>query len=721
MKNFYLVALLILCHLAMGQSRMVAKQIEDFNSKNLKFENFNLFTKSVDQKSAKYRSSASDVSVLDLNESELFDLVRQAPNLIQISVPYQDETIEVQLYKQNVLTDDFKIVDESGNYHDYTPGKYYRGIVSGDETSLVALSFFKDNVIGVISSNDKGNVVVGKSTDREDYISYSDRNLMGENPFVCGVEHLEYNQNALDEISFDPSDNRASETDNCVRLYYEIAYQPYVQNDSSIPATLDWITGIQNNIGTLYDNDGINIAISMVKIWTYADSYSGSYEQILNQFMSHTTEFDGDIAHLINWPEATSAAYVNALCTDWNYAYSAISKYYEEVPTYSWTIMVMSHEMGHSFGSPHTHNCSWNGNNTAIDGCGPSAGYSEGCTGEIPEEGGTIMSYCHLTWTGINLNLGFGDQPAALIRNNINSKPCLSSDCVSDFNHCSFSVESLRTASLTNDTFQIEIIDQASQQWKYRVYPMGENPNDEWVFTDSSIFTIGDLTPHLYHEIEVVNVCDEGIIGNSRKTILLPGDFCDGTLFTDTGGQNGTYSANEHFIKTFYPSSPGDFVTLRFEKYGIQSNVDFLYVYDGDSTDAELFEGGTITGTQSTGPSFTSTHPTGAITIEFISNATLNLYGWEAYIECSALGIEEMSESFDVSVYPNPASDLLNIQSPKSKIQTFSLTDASGRVVMSKQLANHSGSIHIGHLPKGVYILTLKLDKQTVTKKIVKK
>src|SRR5690606_23520801 len=210
MKNFYLVALLILCHLAMGQSRMVAKQIEDFNSKNLKFENFNLFTKSVDKKSAKYRSSASDVSVLDLNESELFDLVRQAPNLIQISVPYQDEIIEVQLYKQNVLTDDFKIVDESGNYHDYTPGKYYRGIVSGDKTSLVALSFFKDNVIGVISSNDKGNVVVGKSTDREDYISYSDRNLMGENPFVCGVEHLEYNQNALDEISFDPSDNRAS-------------------------------------------------------------------------------------------------------------------------------------------------------------------------------------------------------------------------------------------------------------------------------------------------------------------------------------------------------------------------------------------------------------------------------------------------------------------------------------------------------------------------------
>jgi hypothetical protein len=71
----------------------------------------------------------------------------------------------------------------------------------------------------------------------------------------------------------------------------------------------------------------------------------------------------------------------------------------------------VAHEMGHSFGSRHTHACVWNGNNTAIDGCGPAAGYGyEGsCSGApIPSIGGTIMSYCHLTSTGINFNNGFG-------------------------------------------------------------------------------------------------------------------------------------------------------------------------------------------------------------------------------------------------------------------------------------------------------------------------
>ena len=88
--------------------------------------------------------------------------------------------------------------------------------------------------------------------------------------------------------------------------------------------------------------------------------------------------------------------------------------------------MAMTHEMGHSLGSPHTHACAWNGNSTAIDGCGPSAGYSEGCDAPLPTNGGTIMSYCHLVPSvKIDFLNGFGPQPAALIRNTVNSKGCL--------------------------------------------------------------------------------------------------------------------------------------------------------------------------------------------------------------------------------------------------------------------------------------------------------
>src|SRR5690606_21482823 len=91
-----------------------------------------------------------------------------------------------------------------------------------------------------------------------------------------------------------------------------------------------------------------------------------------------------------------------------------------------------THEMGHNLGSPHTHACAWNGNNTAIDGCGPTAGYSEGSCpmAPLPTNGGTIMSYCHLvSGVGINFNNGFGPQPGDLIRDKYNTATCNTGTC----------------------------------------------------------------------------------------------------------------------------------------------------------------------------------------------------------------------------------------------------------------------------------------------------
>src|SRR6185436_3196377 len=86
---------------------------------------------------------------------------------------------------------------------------------------------------------------------------------------------------------------------------------------------------------------------------------------------------------------------------------------------------------GHLLGSQHTHDCVWNGNNTRIDSCGDYAGYSS-CGGlvqpiRLPQGGGTIMSYCHLTGVGINFSLGFGPQPKQVMINNLNAATCLTS------------------------------------------------------------------------------------------------------------------------------------------------------------------------------------------------------------------------------------------------------------------------------------------------------
>jgi len=100
--------------------------------------------------------------------------------------------------------------------------------------------------------------------------------------------------------------------------------------------------------------------------------------------------------------------------------------------------------LGHNLGSPNTHDCRWNGNNTQIDDCGNKyfAEDNEPSTNPKPcydandetlPSSGTIMSYCHLiSGIGVNFNNGFGQQPGNLIRGLVNSATCLMSCQCSD-------------------------------------------------------------------------------------------------------------------------------------------------------------------------------------------------------------------------------------------------------------------------------------------------
>ncbi|MDX9704653.1 MAG: M12 family metallo-peptidase [Weeksellaceae bacterium] len=722
MKKISFLFLLLCSAIVFGQTKSVAQKVQSLEMTNQKFNDYQLFTKNNDaSKISKYLSSATDVTVLDLNEGELNRLMSEASEFISLTVPYLSESIEIKLYKQSVLANSFFATDEIGNNLDYAPGEYYRGIVNGNYQSIVAISFFENDVIGVISTPETGNIVVGKSVDEMDFVSYVDENLLGENPFVCGVDEISYNQQIEEQISFDPSIYHTPTTTNCVKIYYEIAYAPFVNRGKNIQNTLNWITGIQNNIGTLYDNDNINLVLDQVRIWTYADPYTGDYGDNLYLFQETVKDFEADLAHLVNFPSTTSVAFLDSLCTDWNYAYSGVSMSYAQVPTYSWTIMAMTHEMGHALGSPHTHACAWNGNNTAIDGCGPAAGYGEGCNASIPSSGGTIMSYCHLTNVGINLSLGFGEQPAQLIRTTVDSKPCLSSDCEVETAVCTYAIKEIKTDYLGTSSIQITLDDEYSPAWKYQIVPFGTaiNPND-WTDTTTNPFVIPGIPPHQYYEIYVINVCEDGSTGAMKRGILLSGDFCDGIPFVDTGGTSANYSNDEHWTKTFYPSQEGGKVRLSFTKIGLQPNVDFMYVYNGSSTSSPLFSGGIITGGNNPGPTFQSTDSSGAITVEFHSDSSGNAYGWEGVVDCDSLGTEDLSDSFGIHIFPNPTSDVLHINSDKLRIESIQLLDSSGKNVLNHKVNGLNTKINVHHLPKGVYVLTIKTQQQTVNKKIIK-
>ena len=258
------------------------------------------------------------------------------------------------------------------------------------------------------------------------HILYEANELREHFSFSCGTDEDPHGY-THEQLSTS-SDDRSV---HCVRFYWEVNNDIYVAK-GGMTNTVNYVTALFSQCAALYANDGLSITLNQVYVWDVASPYTGTtiYDQIA-LFQNTRNVFNGDLATMVGLAGGGGrAASLVGLCNgnnDNSMCYAGIATSYSNVPTYSWSVFVVSHEQGHLLGSNHTHACVWNGNNTQIDGCGPTAGYSEGncTTGPIPANGGTIMSYCHLNAVGINFNLGLGPQPLAVITSSINNASCL--------------------------------------------------------------------------------------------------------------------------------------------------------------------------------------------------------------------------------------------------------------------------------------------------------
>ena len=120
----------------------------------------------------------------------------------------------------------------------------------------------------------------------------------------------------------------------------------------------------------------------------------------------------------------------------------------------------------------------------------------------------------------------------------------------------------------------------------------------------------------------------------SQEIVMQNGSSttCSGT-FLDSG-EIGNYGNNEDYTFTICPDSPVEKTKLAFSQFELQNNMDFLYVYDGSSTNANLigsFTGNTILNTITASMANT----TGCLTLRFVSNASGVAAGWNASVSCA--------------------------------------------------------------------------------------
>lgn len=393
-----------------------------------------LFKKS-DNISTRVQEVADEIISLKIDKNYLHNIYQENNFDISITIPIsksEDVTLELEQFK--VLSDRFILRTSNGDtIKNYKKGMFYTGQIKGKE-GFATLSVFDNHVMGIISIKDVGNYNVVKLEDRlDDYVVYNDMEVKIVKTFEC---HTPDDEGV--EIHDRKPQMAESRSGECVKFYIEGDYA-LNQNKGGVGPATDYITAVFAEMAILYDNEGISTEISEIMVWTSPDGYDTNDSGIaLDQFGNNNPNFNGDLASLyaLGGNGTGGLAWVDVLC-GWNpYAYMNIGASYNNVPAYSWTVEVVTHEVGHNFGSRHTHACVWNGNNTQIDDCGNQYSFNNGQTPEgqacfnsgspIIPSSGTIMSYCHLlSGVGIDFNLGFGAQPGALIESNYSSAGCL--------------------------------------------------------------------------------------------------------------------------------------------------------------------------------------------------------------------------------------------------------------------------------------------------------
>jgi hypothetical protein len=88
-----------------------------------------------------------------------------------------------------------------------------------------------------------------------------------------------------------------------------------------------------------------------------------------------------------------------------------------------------------------------------------------------------------------------------------------------------------------------------------------------------------------------------------------------------------------------------------------------------------------------------------------------------AYILVGPAGIDEASWEKDVTIYPNPANEQLNINS-KIRIKSVTIYDMNGQQKVKTDNTGFNYAINLGNLGEGTYILRVMTEKGSMQRKV---
>jgi len=674
----------------LNRTGKVSQSIDAAKSISGEFESFEIFNPEIKSASENYSDAVEDGVVVAIDQTKINNIRNQDPKQMQLSIPLKSngETVALDLIQVAVFSPDFKAITNNGiditNEVDF--GKHYRGIIAGNPNSLVSISVFETQISGFIS-NDEGNYTIGKLEDSEnDHIIYFDTDLKNDTQEIfCSTndDGIAYSEEELTA----PATNGQEPGDE-IDVYIESGQSVYNAFQGNLSNTIVFITGIFTQSYVLYANDGISVRTSSMMVWVTPDPFSGSnslsqLQTFTSNVNSNQQNLNGDIAHLIERQNFGGIAWLDGMCSNNNVCYSGLANNaVVAVPTYSWNVMVITHEMGHLMGSNHTHSCVWNGNNTAIDGCAAVEG--DCAQPGNPATGGTIMSYCHLTGVGINFNKGFGPQPTAVILNKIaNAGSCLDPEETEN-----------PPVAVCKSTYVIQLDSNGEASITVEDIDGGSFDNEEIVEMSIDIDTFDCGNVGLVNNVTLTVTDNDGLTSTCVGFV----EVLDGSTLVTTCPQDVTVSIPD-----------GTTYTLLDYQNELILTTDICNV-----TPAATFQS----------PSVGTELPIGVH--EIAVNALLND---ETIITCTFeitidnnLELTDNSTLSSLILYPNPASELVKLGNPQNlDLETIFIYDMTGKLIKSIDLNDKKIEqlINISELSKANYFVVIKGEQTKLIKQLI--
>lgn len=381
----------------------------------------------------------------ELSLSKISNPLAKRNESVVLEIPTLSGTKKIEIEQFQLLSADYQVVNQDGiQESEGRRFRFFKGRVLGKKNSSVGMSLIGGR-LHLLIHDEEGTFEIKKVEDGSGlYAGYYTSDIVDKDFIPCESETDNI------KLSNEEVGVRSSQALECVEIHLEIDYKAYEKKGSSLSATESWALAILGQVAIFYADSGVPITVSGMKIYTTAESdpyiTTSNTAEALSALRSklNTEGFIGRLAHLMSGRNLGGGrAYLGVLCSDVNnYGVSGnLSSGGTTYSTYTWNINVIAHELGHNFGSPHTHDCAWNGNNTQIDDCGnvwsEENGYGTGSCYDnenkiLPGNKATIMSYCHVaSGASINLNYGFHQQVRDLIYARYLSTSCGGSEaCV---------------------------------------------------------------------------------------------------------------------------------------------------------------------------------------------------------------------------------------------------------------------------------------------------